>query len=66
MKVFHRSVSDAEAAKLLDMEGVEEESLPEETIWEIAEALERSKEALPVSGRAFREWDVGLLERFEG
>ncbi|KIM98809.1 hypothetical protein OIDMADRAFT_19858 [Oidiodendron maius Zn] len=66
MKIFHRSPSETESAKLLDTEGVEEVSLPEETIREIARVLKKSGEELPPNGRVFREWEVGMLERFEG
>lgn len=67
MKIFSKPISSpSEAAKILDTEGVEEVSLPEDTIMEIAACLGESRACLPPSAREFRGWDVGLLERFEG
>lgn len=67
MKIFSRTIPSArDAAALLESEDVQEVALPEEVIWELGEGLERSKSCLPGSARAFRGWDVGLLERFEG
>lgn len=66
MKVFYQSVSSTEAEALMAKEGVEEVLLPWEAILEIKKALGESKRCLPPGSRVFREWDVGLLERFGG
>lgn len=66
MKIFYKLiVSSSEAEELMAKEGVEEVLLPQEAIVEMREALVESKKWLPPSARSFREWDVGLLERFE-
>lgn len=66
MKIFYQSVSASEAETLMAKEGVEELLLPWEAIVEIRDALTESKRCLPPAARVFREWDVGLLERFGG
>lgn len=65
MKIFYQSVSAVEAEELMKKEGVEEVHFPGEAIEEMRVELEKSGLCLPASGRKFREWDVGLLERFE-
>jgi hypothetical protein len=65
MKVFWKCVDDAAANTLLESDGIEEMSLPVETIQEIEASLKRCGQFLPPSGRRFQSWDVGLLERFE-
>jgi hypothetical protein len=66
MKIFWKAISAAEANKLLDSSTHEEVSLPAETIIEIERLLRQSASFLPPSGRMFQDWDVGLLERFDG
>jgi hypothetical protein len=66
MKIFWKSITSAEAVKLLDSSTHEEVSLPTETLIEIEKSLRQSATALPPSGRKFQDCDVGLLERFEG
>lgn len=65
MKIFYQFVSAIEAEELMKKEGVEEVYLPGEAIEEMRVELQRSSLYLPNSGRKFREWNVGLLERFE-
>jgi hypothetical protein len=65
MKIFWKSISAAEANKLIDGTTHEEVSLPAETILEIEACLRQSVSVLPPSGRQFQDWDVGLLERFD-
>lgn len=65
MKIFWKSISAAEANKLLDSVTHEEVSLPTETILEIKKCLQDSASFLPPSGRRFQDWGVGLLERFD-
>ena len=66
MKVFYQEAGEEEAEALMGKEGVEEVFLPWEAINEIECALRESGKCLPESGRRFREWEVGLLERFGG
>lgn len=66
MKVFWNPVSLIAATELADTPGVEEILLPIDAIREIEEVLRSSAGFLPPSGRKFRDWEVGLLERFEG
>ena len=65
MKIFYQHVSMAGAEELMKKEGIEEVYFPGEVIGEMGAELERSGLCLPASGRKFREWEVGLLERFE-
>ena len=66
MKIFWKSCSAEEAEKLLDSATHEEVSLPVETIVKVEKCLRDSAAFLPPSGRKFQDWDVGLLERFDG
>ena len=66
MKVFWRTLNAAEATVLMDSEVVEDVSLPVEAIVELETCLLESAKLLPPHVRKFKEWDVGLLERFEG
>jgi hypothetical protein len=66
MKLFWKSISPTEADTLLNGTTHEEFSLPVETIIEIEKELRDSASFLPLSGRKFQDWDVGLLERFDG
>lgn len=63
MKIFSQIPTPKEADALGAQEGVEEVFLPVESIIEIRDALRDSQVYLPLSGRKFKEWDVGLLER---
>jgi hypothetical protein len=65
MKVFWKTVSAAEATISMDSAGVEELSLPTEVILEMEKCLRDSARLLPPNVRRFKEWNVGLLERFE-
>ncbi len=65
MKVFWKIISEDDALKAVDKVGIEELQLPVNTIQEIERALRESAKFLPPSARNFREWDVGLLERYE-
>ena len=65
MKVFWKTVSIAEATVLMDLEGVEEVELPVEAIVEMETCLRDSAQLLPPNMRNFKEWDVGLVDRFE-
>lgn len=64
-KIFSAPLSVASANALLDKGNVEELLLPAEALAGLESALGESSAALPPSARRFREWDVGLLERYE-
>ncbi|KAH8593335.1 ubiquitin-conjugating enzyme E2-binding protein [Bisporella sp. PMI_857] len=66
MKIFWKRISGSMVESLVGNASVEEVFLPEETIAEIHETLRESADFLPASARKFQDWDVGLLERFEG
>ncbi|KGY15239.1 hypothetical protein PABG_11817 [Paracoccidioides brasiliensis Pb03] len=70
VKVFYKEVADIQS--MLDPAqgtpsptAVEEVSLPANVYDVMKQALERSSETLPMSGRQFGEWSVGLVSRFE-
>jgi hypothetical protein len=65
MKVFWKLVSREEADSSVESESAEELLLPTEVIDEIKACLQESALVLPPSARKFKEWDVGLLERYE-
>jgi HECT-like Ubiquitin-conjugating enzyme (E2)-binding len=65
MKVFWKLVSREEADSSVESESAEEVLLPTEVIDEIKACLQDSALVLPPSARKFKEWDVGLLERYE-
>ncbi|KAK6583659.1 hypothetical protein PZA11_003389 [Diplocarpon coronariae] len=65
MKVFWRIVGAEEAAALLDSDSVEEMQLPSGGTLEIERDLRESALWLPPSARKFKDWDVGLLARYQ-
>jgi hypothetical protein len=67
MKIFYKHIDPLESEKLLTSmaSNVQEISLPEEVIKAADDCLLRSSELLPVQERTFKEWQVGLLERWE-
>jgi len=64
MKVFFKTLEDGKAE--VDKEDVEEVLMPMNVIASLKAALEKSNSLLPQSARSFQEWNVGLLERWEG
>lgn len=70
MKVFFQDVPDIEAllspgpgkATSLSLEELE---LPPKMFHALSDALVGRNSMLPLSAREFREWRVGLLNRFE-
>lgn len=66
MKILWKSISPLEAGMLLNSTTCEDVSLPSEMIIDIENLLRDSASSLPPSGRKFQDWDVGLLERFDG
>ncbi|KAI0536488.1 ubiquitin-conjugating enzyme E2-binding protein [Xylaria digitata] len=68
VKVFYRIVSQEEADKMLESitSGVQDVSLPAEAITTIFGLLNESNSLVPESDRKFKEWTVGLLEKWDG
>ncbi|KAI0161708.1 ubiquitin-conjugating enzyme E2-binding protein [Hypoxylon sp. FL1284] len=67
IKVFYRMVSQEEADKMLDSmtSDVQDINLPADAIGEVLDTLNRSNTFLPPSNRWFKEWKVGLLEKWD-
>lgn len=65
MKVFWRQILAEEGSKLMDDANFEQLALPEEAILQLESSLEESAQLLPPSMRKFKEWGMGLLERYE-
>ena len=65
MKLFWKVLSPEEDQKMRDNVGVEDLDLPKDAVEELMGDLRLSASLLPPSARKFREWDVGLLERWE-
>lgn len=65
MKVFWKPVTEKDAKGLLDSNTAEEIQYPADAILEIEQCLRKSALCLPPSARKFRDWDVGLLERYQ-
>ncbi|KAI1128286.1 ubiquitin-conjugating enzyme E2-binding protein [Nemania abortiva] len=68
VKVFYRTVSQEEADKMLDSitSDVQDISLPSDAISTIVGLLNQSNAFVPESDRKFKEWTVGLLEKWDG
>jgi hypothetical protein len=64
MKIFYQSLDDPQ--KLLDEQSnsVEELYIPTPILQEFMTMLRQSTSLLPQSARNFKEWSVGLLERY--
>ncbi|KAI0904708.1 ubiquitin-conjugating enzyme E2-binding protein [Ustulina deusta] len=67
-KVFYRIVSQEEADKMVESitSDVQDISLPSEAIARIAGLLQKSNCFVPESDRKFKQWTVGLLEKWNG
>lgn len=44
---------------------IEDVEFPTELYEELEKSLDESQDVLPATARKFKEWDVGLLERFD-
>ncbi|KAI0841020.1 ubiquitin-conjugating enzyme E2-binding protein [Hypoxylon sp. FL0890] len=66
VKVFYRMVTQAEADNLLDSmtSDVQDIYLPADAIQKVIDTLSRSNLVLPLNDRQFKEWKVGLLEKW--
>lgn len=67
VKLLYKVVDPEEARSLLESvtSDVREFSLPGEEIKCVAQTLETSSAMLPVNERFFKDWTVGLLERWQ-
>ncbi|KAI0967646.1 ubiquitin-conjugating enzyme E2-binding protein [Xylaria arbuscula] len=68
VKVFYRTVSQEQADKMVEsmISDVQDISLPSEAITTIAGLLQKSTRFIPESDRKFKEWTVGLIEKWDG
>jgi hypothetical protein len=65
MKIFYQRSSALEANTLIERGNIEELRLPAESLVELMSTLQKSVQIIPPGSRKFREWDVGLLERYD-
>ena len=65
MKIFYRSVSNPEQT-LKDDDNLEEVVLRQDEVDEITADLDRNNAMLPESARTFQDWQVGILDWYEG
>ncbi|KAI1434698.1 ubiquitin-conjugating enzyme E2C-binding protein [Xylaria sp. CBS 124048] len=68
VKVFYRIVSQEAADQMLEsvVSDYEDISLPAEAIATITELLNKSNSFVPESDRRFKDWMVGLLNKWDG
>lgn len=68
VKVLYRLVSREEADKMLDSmtSDVQDITLPVDAISGVVSLLEKSNSLIPESDRHFKEWAVGLIEKWVG
>lgn len=68
VKVLHQMVTRAEADKMIEsmISDVQEITLPDMATMQLRELLEKSNKFLPEADRRFKEWTVGLLEKWTG
>lgn len=67
IKLLYKYIPRKEADAILDNlnSDVQEINLPRETIGAVTELLETSTELLPARDRLFKEYKIGLLERWD-
>ncbi|WYZ34528.1 hypothetical protein EsH8_I_000804 [Colletotrichum jinshuiense] len=67
IKLLYREIAQHEADSMLESmtSDVQEVSLPTAAIVKAAAALKGSSELLPPSERVFKEWNVGLLDKWQ-
>ena len=65
MKIFYQSISNPKELLEQQSNSVEELCLPVSILQEFASTLKQSTELLPLSARDFKEWSVGLLDRYQ-
>jgi hypothetical protein len=66
VKVLYRMVSQGEADEMIESmtSDVQEITLPATAVQGVAELLVRSNTFLPANDQKFKEWTVGLLEKW--
>ncbi len=64
MKIFYRLIRDPETLLKQNSLEYEELCLPIHILTQLRDELQRSSNLLPTSARKFKEWDVGLLDRY--
>lgn len=67
MKLFYETIDRRAADRMLERVAVdvEEVAFPTDAIAEVVAALDTANALLPYNEKAFREWQVGLLRRWE-
>lgn len=67
MKVLYKDVTVEEGNRLLDsiVSDVQDLNLPSATIQASRESLNFSSRLLPARERVFKDWHVGLLDRWD-
>ena len=65
MKIFYKSVDDPQELLEKQSNSVEELFLPPPILQEFIASLKQSTTLLPQSARNFKEWSVGLLDRYQ-
>ncbi|KAJ9497161.1 hypothetical protein H2202_007317 [Exophiala xenobiotica] len=65
MKVFYKALPDPDEFLDANSNTHEELRIPEEDFVEFKDTLRESTEILPQAARAFQDWTVGLLDRWE-
>lgn len=68
MKILYRDITEEEGDKLLEsiVSDVQDLNLPASTIQLSRETLRLSTRLLPGKDRSFKDWNVGLLDRWGG
>jgi hypothetical protein len=66
MKVFWQEVSSTETNAIVGRGNIEELLLPGQAIVELRHILKDSASILPPNTRTFQQWNVGLMERYDG
>jgi hypothetical protein len=65
MKVFYKALPDPDEFLDANSNTHEELRIPEEDFVDFKDTLRESTEILPQAARAFQDWTVGLLDRWE-
>ncbi|KAI0151764.1 ubiquitin-conjugating enzyme E2C-binding protein [Xylariaceae sp. FL1272] len=68
IKLFYRAVSQQDADKMLESmtSDVQDITLPTDAIEKVKDLLGDSTGFMPETNRRFKEWNVGLLEKWDG
>jgi len=66
MKVFWQEVTSTETNAIVEKGNIEELLLPGQAIAELRHIIKDSASILPRNTRKFQQWNVGLMERYDG